>query len=557
MAENNPLAGEKIVLGFTETTKPGSQKITKFHFSSLRGVQHSIDVEGEEADFEALMLGTNAMFFFIDAKEECKRFFKTTNSTSRTPRAMDFDLVLKVIGGGKDLYPVQAERVTKLTKMFRANEAKPEMLEEMLDIYKSLLDPMKQFSTVIKIESDAIPAFAEMEYFGFKVDISRLEDARQKYAGQLSNATLQLAHLLGEKCPRDRTGQSLVNWRSPQDLLDVLRKAKVMVKEPSGKIRPIEATNQTELSMIHENDDVRDAIKEFKDAADTFSKCHDKLIEEAGLMSKRVKPKFNQIGAGTGRTSVEKPSLSSLPARLRRIVVAEKDEVIITADYDQCELRILTHISRDPSLMYAFANNVDIHNYVAQKIFDVPVPNDATHPNYGFREKAKGVNYGLSYGQGAKGLAIELGISIEEATEIYNRHKAKFKIAHDCLSYLGQQAFTLGYAKSIAGRARFFDKSESEEWEIRRQGTNMTMQGTSADMIKMALGKLVKVRVANQIDFVIWNTTYDSISVRASTKDNNHFRVIQALKATMEGAMKAIIPSVPPKVSVEMGDCWQ
>ena len=385
---------------------------------------------------------------------------------------------------------------------------------------------------IATIEAGAIPAFAQMELYGAPVDVNRLGELhRELFAKVQWEADSVQAELPGEP----------INLESPKELLEKLKEMKIKIKKPDGKSYAIPDTSKDSLGQMVGHTELRDGIIAYRTAMDTFEKVNSirKFVK-----NKKVHATFNQIGAGTGRTSTQDPNLAGIPESLRFLFAAPKGQKIITGDYSQCELKIIAHISQDKTMLKAFKDNVDIHSATASAVFG--------RSDDDLRKKAKAINFGLAYGQGEDGLAVKLACSIEEARDIMKTHEAKFPSVYTCLRKYGDQAVKTKMAKSLLGRIRLLDDKTSEG-ALRRAGANMVIQGTAADMIKMALWHLVKNGYQQKMPFYTWNTVYDEISVLSFDK---HRDVSSIMLASMNHAMSEIIPSVPPGVDISINDNW-
>jgi DNA polymerase-1 len=215
------------------------------------------------------------------------------------------------------------------------------------------------------------------------------------------------------------------------------------------------------------------------------------LVNEA---TGRVHTTFNQAVAATGRLSSTNPNLQNIPVRTERgrvlriaFIPANDDFLILSADYSQIELRIIASISGDPGMIEAFNQNIDIHAATAAKVFGVPLEEVSKEQRY----KAKSVNFGLIYGQGAFGLAENLGISRTEAKEIIDNYFKQFPGIRTYMDEVIEKARTFGYVETPMGRRRYLRDINSNNATVRsfaeRNAINAPIQGAAADMIKMAM----------------------------------------------------------------------
>ena len=210
----------------------------------------------------------------------------------------------------------------------------------------------------------------------------------------------------------------------------------------------------------------------------------------------RVHTSFNQAVAATGRLSSSEPNLQNVPIRtplgreIRRAFIADPGSVLISADYSQIELRIVAAISGDPNMCEAFRLGKDIHTATAAKVYGI-AENEVTKE---MRYKAKSVNFGIIYGQGAFGLAENLGISRSEAKEIIDNYKKQFPGIQQYMDDTINFARENGYVQTLMGRKRWLRDIHSSNFTVRgfaeRNAINSPIQGTAADMIKLAMQKV-------------------------------------------------------------------
>jgi DNA polymerase-1 len=241
----------------------------------------------------------------------------------------------------------------------------------------------------------------------------------------------------------------------------------------------------------------------------------------------RVHTTYGQAVAVTGRLASNNPNLQNIPVRTDRgkeirkaFIARDKDHVIISADYSQIELRIVAGISGDPAMCEAFRQNKDIHTATAARVYNV-AEKDVTKE---MRYKAKSVNFGIIYGQGAFGLADNLGISRSEAKEIIDNYKKQFsgiqKYMDDTINFAREH----GYVQTLMGRKRWLKDINSANFTVRgfaeRNAINSPIQGTAADMIKMAMVRVdaamkkanMKSRMIMQVhDELVFDATRDEV----------------------------------------------
>ena len=214
----------------------------------------------------------------------------------------------------------------------------------------------------------------------------------------------------------------------------------------------------------------------------------------------RIHSKFNQTETRTGRISSTEPNLQNIPIRtetgreFRRFFRAKDGYQLVDADYSQIELRVLAHMANDTAMIEAFNKNEDIHTITASQVFDIP--EEFVTPI--MRSRAKAVNFGIVYGIGAFSLSKDIGVTVNEASQYINGYLNHYKGVKLFMEQITEQAKSLGYAQTIFGRRRYLPELKSSNHNMRafgeRVARNMPIQGTAADIIKIAM-----VRVYNRL----------------------------------------------------------
>ncbi|MEE8375067.1 MAG: DNA polymerase, partial [Acidimicrobiia bacterium] len=235
-----------------------------------------------------------------------------------------------------------------------------------------------------------------------------------------------------------------------------------------------------------------DALLEYRELEklrSTYVEGYLPLIDPDG----RIRTRFNQMAAATGRLSSDSPNLQNIPVRselgktVRRAFVAGEGNLFLVADYSQIELRVLAHMSSDPFLTEAFHSGLDIHTATAARVWDVPTEDVSTQQ----RRTAKMINFGLLYGMEAFGLAERLGISREEAQAHIDAYFSQFHHVKEFMASMVTAARNDGYTTTLFGRRRYLPELKSDNFRIRQMGERMALnapvQGTAADIIKKAM----------------------------------------------------------------------
>ncbi|RYZ74436.1 MAG: DNA polymerase I, partial [Proteobacteria bacterium] len=337
---------------------------------------------------------------------------------------------------------------------------------------------------LFEIEQPLVPILVGMEQAGIAIDSAALAIQSQGLLSDIQGLEKEIHALAGEP----------FNIGSTKQLGQVLfEKLKL---PPGKKTKTGYSTDADVLDKLSAEYPIAGKLILWRE----LSKLRSTYVESLPLLvnkdSGRIHTTFNQAATTTGRLSSINPNLQNIPIRtdrgnqVRSAFVAEEGYQLVSADYSQIELRILAHITSDPGLMRAFENDIDIHTATASEVFDIPIK-DVTSD---MRRKAKAVNFGLAYGQGAFGLAESLRIPRKEATDIITRYFARFSGVQTYMTDTIEEAKKKGYVETIFGRRRYLDELYSQSGSIRQFGEraaiNAPIQGTASDLVKLAMVKV-------------------------------------------------------------------
>lgn len=398
------------------------------------------------------------------------------------------------------------------------------------------------------IEAPLVPVLCDMEYEGVHIDSAFLK----KYSLELSIEITDTENKI-----YDAAGIRF-NIASPKQLGEVLfDKLKISYqgkKTATGQY----STDEDTLSKLKEEHPIIEFLLNYRELTKLKSTYVDALPTLINPKTHRVHTSFNQAIAATGRLSSTDPNLQNIPIRtergrkIRRAFIARNsDYVILSADYSQIELRIIAAWSGDENMLEAFRQNQDIHAATAARIFNVPL-NDVTRE---MRSKAKAVNFGIAYGQTAFGLAQTLGISKTEAAEIIENYNLKFpgvkKLMQDNIAFAREH----GYTQTILGRKRILRDINSRNATIRgfaeRNAINAPIQGTAADMIKLAMihihDEMSRLKLKSKMTLQV----HDELVFDVYKPE------LELLKPMVIDKMKhALKLNVPIEVGIGIGDNW-
>ena len=346
-------------------------------------------------------------------------------------------------------------------------------------------------SLMTDMEMPLVPVLVTMQRHGIMLDSAGLREMSEDLREQMFQTEEELYKSIGHT----------VNINSPQQLSDLLFNEIGLPKTKRTKTGYSTDANSLEgLKGLHP---VVDQILEYRQVSKLKSTYVDALPEMVNPATGRVHTSYNQTGSATGRMSSSDPNLQNIPIRtemgrqVRKAFMAEgaPDWLLFSADYSQIELRVLAHISQDPGLLEAFRRGEDIHSSTASLMFDVPL-NDVVADQ---RRIAKVLNFGVIYGLSAHGISQQTGFSREEGASFIEAYFAKYPGISDYLEQVKVKARAEQYVETLLGRRRYLPDINSPNFNVRggaeRMAINMPIQGTAADIMKLAM-----IRVQKRLD---------------------------------------------------------
>lgn len=401
-----------------------------------------------------------------------------------------------------------------------------------------------------EVENPLVKVLTEMEFEGVRVDMDFLKE----YSVQLEKEAKQ-----AEESVFRQAGVRF-NLASPKQLGEVLfDKLQLDPKAKKTKTGQYATGEDVLIKLSHENKIVEDILA-FRELTKLKSTYVDALPLMINNKTGRVHTSYAQAVAVTGRLSSNNPNLQNIPVRTERgreirkaFIPRDSKHVLLSADYSQIELRIVAAISNDPAMCAAFKNKIDIHTATAAKVYGVEV--DAVTKE--MRYKAKSVNFGIIYGQGAFGLADNLGISRTEAKEIIDNYKKQFaniqKYMDDTINFAREH----GYVQTLMGRKRWLRDINSANFTVRgfaeRNAINSPIQGTAADMIKLAMIKTQDAMKKAGLKSKMILQVHDELIFDTVKEEVNQLKPL--IIECMETAM--LLPNgVPVEAEVGMGENW-
>jgi DNA polymerase-1 len=337
------------------------------------------------------------------------------------------------------------------------------------------------------VENPLVKVLADMEFEGIRVDMDFLKEYSKELEREAATAESNVYREAGVK----------FNLSSPKQLGEVLfDKLKLDPKAKKTKTGQYATGEDVLLKLAHQNKIVDDILI-YRELTKLKSTYVDALPAIINRKTGRVHTSYAQAVAVTGRLSSNNPNLQNIPVRTERgreirkaFVPRDENHVLVSADYSQIELRIVAAISGDPNMCLAFKEKKDIHTATAARVFNVEEKDVSKEMRY----RAKSVNFGIIYGQGAFGLADNLGITRTEAKEIIDNYKKQFVNIQKYMDNTIQFARENGYVETLMGRKRWLRDINSGNFTVRgfaeRNAINSPIQGTAADMIKLAMIKI-------------------------------------------------------------------
>ncbi|MCF1715490.1 DNA polymerase I [Flavihumibacter sp. RY-1] len=350
-----------------------------------------------------------------------------------------------------------------------------------------LLESLEVKSVFEKVENPLVKVLTDMEYEGIKVDTEFLNDYSKELEREAKAAEERVYAAAGVR----------FNLASPKQLGEVLfEKLKLDPKAKKTKTGQY-ATGEDVLAKLAMQNPIVDDILAFRELTKLKSTYVDALPLMINRKTGRVHTSYAQAVAVTGRLSSNNPNLQNIPIRTERgkeirkaFIPRNNEHILLSADYSQIELRIVAAISGDPNMCEAFRQGKDIHTATAAKVYGI----DEADVTKDMRRKAKSVNFGIIYGQGAFGLADNLGISRTEAKEIIDNYKKEFSGITRYMDETVNFAKEHGYVQTLMGRKRWLRDINSSNFTVRgfaeRNAINSPIQGSAADMIKLAMTSL-------------------------------------------------------------------
>ena len=476
--------------------------------------------------------GSKPIFIVYDLKSLRKAGQVSTSQLKE--RTFDVYLADYLLSGGQGQYHLSTLR------------ASDEGMRELYAVQKRLLKEQNLEFLFYDVEMPLSDVLFDMEANGVRLDVAVLENLSKECQTKIAELEKSLFKMAGGP----------FNVNSPKQLSEILFER---LKLPAvKKIKTGFSTNEEVLTKLVSKHPLPALILEYRQMAKLKSTYIDALPLLVDPKTRRLHATFNQAGAETGRLSSNNPNLQNIPIRTdfgqrirKAFVPYAKGHVLLSADYSQIELRILAHLAGDEELKKACRGEGDIHRHTASLMFEVP----ENKVDEKMRTAAKRINFGIIYGMSAFGLAKDLGLPIAQAQDFIDRYFLRYPKVRYFLDGEIQKARDLGYVTTLFGRRRYLPDIHNRNMGLRqfaeRQAINAPMQGTAADIIKIAMVKISRQLALQKLSSTMIMTVHDELVFDVPQAEVKTMTVL--VRQEMEGAMDM---SVPIKISVEVGPNW-
>jgi DNA polymerase-1 len=431
----------------------------------------------------------------------------------------------------------------------------------LVEVLQKELNRIPDLKQVFQLEMQLEPILASMETNGIKIDREYLQKLSLNLEEKLIKIERQVYQEAGEK----------FNLASPKQLSELLFEKLGLDKRKSRKITTGYSTNHSVLEKLEGDHPVIEKILSYRTLAKLKSTYLDALPTLIDPKTQRLHTNYNQNVTATGRLSSSNPNLQNIPIRtefsrqIRQAFIPQKDWLFLAADYSQIELRILAHLSQEPILLKAYHNHQDIHSVTAQLLFE----KEQITPSE--RSLGKTINFGVIYGMGAQKFAREAKVTVKEAKNFITKYHQKYPQVFAYLETMKKEAIAHGFVRTILGRRRYFNFTQRNLQELRgvnpelinleqlklnnndaqllRSAANSPIQGSSADIIKMAMIKVAEILENYQAKLLL--QVHDELVFELPVNE------LEELAAKIKQIMENVVDlTVPFQVDLNWGKNW-
>lgn len=419
------------------------------------------------------------------------------------------------------------------------------VIGKLLEIMTQKLEETESLSLFTEIEMPLVPILGSMQYEGMYVDKEALKDFGEELKQQISTLTDEIYELAGEG----------FNINSHQQLGNILfEKLNLTSKK---KTKSGYSTDVDVLEKIRNEHPIVEKVLQYRTLTKLNSTYVEGLLQYINPITEKIHSYFHQTITATGRISSTEPNLQNIPTRaelgknIRKAFKPKEGNIYIDADYSQIELRVLAHISQDENMLAAFRNGEDIHKQAASKVLNIPIE-EVTKEQ---RSSAKAVNFGIVYGISDFGLANQLGVSNKQAKEYITQYLEKYNGIKHFMDDIVESAKNKGYVETLFHRRRYVPELKSNNYMVRQFGSRVAMntpiQGTAADIMKLAMKNVYKELKKSKLDAKLILQIHDELLIEVKMEDKEKAKEI--LKKSMVEAAKL---SIPLEVEVSEGTNW-
>ena len=534
--ENNKIQSVYVANkdGLIEGLKPvfEAEKIKKYTYNAKNDINilKSIDIELKNISFDTVLAS----------------YIKNPNrSHDLNAQALDY---INHISFELD-FPTKKTKFAQLPQTDLITYAQ----DNAFSIYKLTQFWLKDLSTAElklhdEVELPLTHILAQMEYDGVALDVDYMSELSEYMTQKAEDLQAKIYEIAGEE----------FNINSPKQVGEVLyEKLNIQLKKKRGKSKP--STNVEVLEELASEHPICRYLIDYRKYTKLRTTYTDALPLLVSLKDRRIHTTYNQTVTATGRLSSSNPNLQNIPIRteegnkLRNAFVAEdENDFILSSDYSQIELRLLAHVSGDENLIAAFNSDVDVHSLTASKVFDVPVEQVTKEMRY----KAKAVNFGIIYGQTRYGLAKALDIPAQEAQNFIDKYFMTYPKVQAYMHNTVAFAYEHGFVETIFGRKRYLSELASPNRMIKefaeRAAINQPLQGTAADLIKMAMINVDKAFKENKLKSKMVMQVHDELVFEVVADELEQVKTI--VKQEMQNVADLKVPLL---VDINWGKSWK
>jgi len=467
------------------------------------------------------------------------------NDLAREHLSVELPTTAQLLGKGKGGGTERTFAQVPPAEAARVSAAQAEMVLRLEETFRADIEAHHLKRLLDEIEIPLIPVLVDMEATGILVDRVLLGEMSRGFNKELTALELDIYRAAG--------GEFNIN-STPQLRTVLFERLKLPVQKrtKTGASTDVEVLEQL-ATMGHEVPRLLIEYRELTKLKSTYIDALPGYIQADG----RVHTSFNQTGAATGRLPSSDPNLQNIPVRtrrggeIRRAFVAPPEHLLLIADYSQVELRLLAHFSDDPAFVAAFQRGGDIHRQTAAVIFGVPEQNVTGE----MRARAKTINFATIYGQGALALSRQLGITLDEAKAFIKHYFERFSGVRAWLDKTVDEARQRGFVETLFGRRRYIPELRDRNFSIRsfgeRTATNSPLQGSAADLIKIAMIRIHAALKAANLRTRMLLQVHDELVFETPERERSDAAAL--VKREMEGVANLRVPLV---VTIGAGKNW-